>query len=288
MGTAIANEARTMRPLAAIPDAAARAVDFVLVDIDDTLTTDGRIEARVLAVLEQLERRGVAVIPVTGRPAGWCDHIARMWPVAAVVGENGAFTIRYDRARRRMIQHFVAGEAERRANRARLDALAEQILADVPGSALASDQPYRVADLAIDFREDVPPLPKEAIARIVSLFEKAGARAKVSSIHVNGWFGDYDKASTANRLLEEEFEVAPGERARRVAFVGDSPNDEPLFAAFPLSVGVANISGFADELDHKPAFVTPSRSGAGFIEFAETLLAARNGAGTAPAQRAVV
>ena len=63
----------------------------VLFDIDDTFTTHGRIPACSLSALWDLKNAGLKLISVTGRPAGWCDHIARMWPLDGVVGENGAF-----------------------------------------------------------------------------------------------------------------------------------------------------------------------------------------------------
>ena len=175
-----------LQPLTSFPRAARAAVRGVFLDIDDTLTTDGQLTAEAYAALARLHHAGLLVAPITGRPAGWCDHIARMWPVDGVVGENGAFYFRYDRHRRRLHRRFVAGKAERGENRRRLDTLAADILAAVPGTALASDQPYREADLAIDYCEDVAPLPQAAVARIVALFEAAGATAKVSSIHVNG------------------------------------------------------------------------------------------------------
>src|SRR3546814_3620033 len=152
--------------------------------------------------LEQLEAAGFRVIPITGRPAGWCDMIARFWPVAGIVGENGALYMQYDRAAKRMHRRFFQGDAERRAARAKLATLAETILRDVPGTALASDQQYRECDLAIDFCEDVPALPPAAIEKIVALFEAAGATAKVSSIHVNGWFGDWDKLRSEEHTSE--------------------------------------------------------------------------------------
>jgi hypothetical protein len=108
------------------------------------------------------------------------------------------------------------------------------VLATVPGSALASDQAYRIADLAIDFCEDVPPLPETEVDRIVAVFERAGAQAKVSSIHVNGWFGDYNKLSMAKTLLADVFGIGWDEARESVIYAGDSPNDEPMFAAFPL------------------------------------------------------
>ena len=230
-----------MQALAAMPSAVAAAVRVVLTDIDDTLTTDGRLPADAYAALERLEQAGIQVVPITGRPAGWCDHIARMWPVRAVVGENRAFYYAYDRQARRMTAHYWTDAAARQASRARLDAIRDRVLAEVPGAAVASDQDYRKADLAIDFCEDVPPLPEADVGRIVAIFEAAGAQAKVSSIHVNGWFGDYDKLTMTQTLFQREFGADVATLLDSTLFIGDSPNDEPMFAYFPISVGVANI-----------------------------------------------
>jgi hypothetical protein len=189
-----------VRPLAELD---ARGVRAVLFDIDETITTAGKLTALAYAALERLQRAGVRVVPVTGRPAGWCDHIARMWPVDAVVGENGAFYFFY--SGNRLHKRFQDGAASRAEKRSRLDAIAAQILAAVPGCALASDQPYRETDLAIDYCEDVPPLPLEAAQRIAALMRQCGLTAKVSSIHINGWFGEYDKLATSRRLFAERF-----------------------------------------------------------------------------------
>jgi hypothetical protein len=202
-----------------------------------------------------------------------------MWPVDAVVGENGAFYYRYDATARTLIKRYLASEPERVANRQRLAALGARILATVPGAALASDQLYREADLAIDYCEDVPPLPPAAVDRIVALFEEAGATAKVSSIHVNGWFGSYDKLGMTRTLLRECFAIDLDAARDSFVFVGDSPNDAPMFAFFPHAVGVANIAAFADHLPAKPAYVTRGRAGAGFAELADALLAARRAGG---------
>lgn len=268
-----------MKPLEKLDAEACAGIEVVMTDIDDTLTSDGRLEAAAYAALERLQAAGIKVVTVTGRPAGWCDMIARFWPVAAVVGENGAFYFRYDHATRRMNRIYAVPYAEFEDNRRRLRNLGATILAQVPGAALSADQPFRLADLAIDFCEDVPPLPAESIDRIVHLFEEAGAIAKVSSIHVNGWFGSYDKLHMSRRLLAEAFDLTADQAATRVVFVGDSPNDEPMFAATPLSVGVANILDCAQRLRHLPAFVTRRRSGQGFVELAEHLLAGRRAGG---------
>jgi HAD superfamily hydrolase (TIGR01484 family) len=264
-----------MIPLSQLPLGKARSVRVILTDIDDTITTEGMLTASAYAALENLQRAGFLVIPVTGRPAGWCDHIARMWPVDAVVGENGAFYFRYDRERKKMNQHFWATPDELRRNRAKLDAIQQEVLASVPGSALASDQAYRLADLAIDFCEDVPALPESEVDRIVAIFERHGAQAKVSSIHVNGWFGEYNKLSMARTLLADVFGMDWEQAKESVIYAGDSPNDEPMFAAFPLSVGVANIHDFEHRLKNKPAYVAEGYSGDGFAELAELLLAAK-------------
>ena len=265
-----------MQPLAGLPLEARSRIVGVLADIDDTITSEGRLTAAAYTALERLHAAGIKVIPVTGRPAGGCDHIARMWPVDAVVGENGAFWMRYDAQAGRLKTVFVGHPPADR--QARIETLAAEILAAVPGCALASDQFCRIADLAIDFCEDVAPLPAAAVDAIVQRMEAAGMRAKVSSIHVNGWFGDYDKLSTTQRLLAEEFGIALENATQREhwIFVGDSPNDVPMFGFFPNSVGVANVLDFVDRLEAKPAWITSARSGAGFVELAEALLAARH------------
>lgn len=264
-----------MRELSEFPADAVPRLLGVLTDIDDTLTSEGRLPAAAYAALERLAGAGLKVVPITGRPAGWCDMIARFWPVAGVVGENGAFWFRYDHAAKRMIRRFAASDAERAVNRARLDALAARILAAVPGAAIASDQLYREADLAIDFCEDVPALPPAAVARIVALFEEAGAVAKVSSIHVNGWFGAYDKLSMTRLFLAEALGIDLDAAKDRFVFCGDSPNDAPMFGFFPLACGVANVRDFAGRLPAEPAFVAPSRGAEGFVEIAERILAGR-------------
>ena len=264
-----------MRPISDFTASERARVRGVFLDIDDTLTTQGRLTALAYAALERLHRAGLLVVPVTGRPAGWCDHIARMWPVDGVVGENGAFYFRYERTRRHMIRRFLASDEERARTRRELERLRGVILDAVPGAGIASDQPYREADLAIDYREDVAPLDADEVERIASLFREAGARAKVSSIHVNGWFGNHDKLSTTRVMMRECFDVDLDRERARFVFVGDSPNDEPMFAFFPCSVGVANVARFAGQLANPPAYVTTRACGEGFAELTDVLLSHR-------------
>jgi HAD superfamily hydrolase (TIGR01484 family) len=266
-----------MKPIASFPEEAARRLVCVLTDLDDTLTTDGQLPAASYAALEKLHEAGLAVVPVTGRPAGWCDMIARFWPVAGVIGENGAFYFRHDQVARKMIRKFVASEAERAANRRKLAALGGRILAEVPGAAISADQLYREADLAIDFCEDVAPLSPAAIDKIVSLFEDAGCVAKVSSIHVNGWFGSYDKLSMTRIFLRDRLSLDLDDARDRIVFCGDSPNDAPMFGFFPYACGVANVRDFEGHMPATPAFIATKRGGEGFIEIADRILLARAG-----------
>jgi hypothetical protein len=262
-----------MKPLTALPDAARRNIRCVLTDIDDTLSTRGRITAVAYAAVEELHAAGYLVIPVTGRPAGWCDHIARMWPVDAVIGENGALYMRHDDVARALKKRFAASVAERKRDRHRLDAIGEKILRELPGCALASDQQYRETDLAIDYCEDVVPLSRTDVERIVAMMLVEGMSAKVSSIHVNGWFGSYDKLAMTRTLLAEEFGIELDAEEQQCIFIGDSPNDAPMFGYFSHSVGVANVHAFGDSIVTPPKYVTVGEAGAGFAELAEFLLA---------------
>ena len=260
------------RPLAEMSRAVRKGIRGVLTDIDDTLTTRGRLTPDAYAALARLGAAGKLVVPITGRPAGWCDHIARMWPVDGVVGENGALWMRYDTARRKLVRTYAASEDERRVNRGRLDAVAARVLREVPGCALASDQQYREADVAIDFCEDVPALPRAEVDRVVAIMEAEGLTAKVSSIHVNGWFGRYDKLGMTKRFLADAFGIDLDAERERFVFAGDSPNDAPMFAYFPNAVGVANVRAFLDRIETPPAWITQREAGEGFVELVDALL----------------
>lgn len=262
-----------LTPIAALPVADARAIEGIFCDIDDTLTVHGRLVPEAFLALQRAMDAGLKVVPVTGRPAGWVDHIARCWPVDAVVGENGGLWFYVSDGR--MHRRFAQSAEVRRTNQLKLRELSGVILRAVPGTALASDQGYRELDLAIDFCEDVPRLSDEAIDAIVACFEDAGATCKVSSIHVNGWYGDFDKLSGCEALLAERFDADPAEARSRWMYVGDSANDEPMFAAFAVSVGVANVRDFLPRMKAWPTYVTRGHGGHGFAEAMDVLLGLR-------------
>lgn len=242
----------------------------VCFDIDDTFTSHGKITPDAFSALWKLKDAGYRLIPVTGRPAGWCDHIARFWPVDAVVGENGAFSFFMQNGKRSRMD-TLPGSAALEA-RSKLKSLKAAIERDFPGCAFASDQDYREYDLAIDFCEDVAPWPESEVDRLVKFCESHGAIAKISSIHVNTWFGKYTKIEGIRHLLQNAPASLSLPSFDELVFVGDSPNDEPMFEAFPWSVGVANIRPFLARIKNPPKYVTQHEAGAGFSELSEFLL----------------
>ncbi|MEW6055929.1 MAG: HAD-IIB family hydrolase [Bdellovibrionota bacterium] len=257
-----------------------REVRAVFFDIDDTFS-GGEGQARILAeaydALWKLYHAGVIVVPVTGRPAGWCDMIARMWPVSAVVGENGAFYCYLDSSSKphRFVKKYLESAAVRAANARKLKALFQTVKKKFPTARVASDQHFREFDFAIDYCEDVPRWPEKRVEDLIEFCASRGAMAKLSSIHVNVWYGRYDKWTCVQRVLKQYFRIDPHEQIQNVVYIGDSPNDEPFFSRMPFTVGVANIRGFLHKMKSAPAFITHESSGLGFAEFARLLLETR-------------
>lgn len=245
-------------------------IQGVCLDIDETLSTRGKLTAEAYQSLWKLKDAGFQVIPITGRPAGWCDQIARFWPVDAVVGENGAFTFfMQNRVRKRIDTPSGLKPGEQTA---KLKQLSEKIKKEFSHAIWASDQSYREFDLAVDICEDVKPWSEVDVARLLEFCKNEKAHAKLSSIHVNIWFGDYDKKKGF-----ENWRSYSGSKLQleNWIFIGDSPNDEPLFEFFPTSVGVANLKKYLPQLKHKPTWITQAESGAGFTELAEQLIQSR-------------
>ena len=258
-----------MQPLAECPGERLRGLRGVLTDIDDTLTADGRIEAAALAALHRLRAAGLPVIAITGRPAGWSEPFAMAWPVAAIVAENGAVMLRNSGGELR--RDFTQDEATRASNALRLRRCADELLARVPGSSLARDSAGRLTDIAVDHSEFAH-LSAAQIEAACAVMREHGMRATVSSIHVNGWFGEHSKWSAARWAVETALGL-PFD-AREWIYVGDSSNDEQMFEAMPLSVGVANLARFAPQMQHLPGYITRGERGEGFAEVASAVLSA--------------
>jgi HAD superfamily hydrolase (TIGR01484 family) len=245
-------------------------VEWVLTDVDDTLTWQGKLPPETLIALAELQQAGIKVIAVTGACAGWCDHIAQLWPVDAVLGENGAF-----------IMEKQAGYLTLRADRAMNDIEQQQvklkkqviaILADYPELNLTLDQSYRLCEVAIDIGQNRAPVDPEIITEVLLKINQLGAHATASSIHINAWYGEHSKKNTSLKFLQEKG-LSESEILTQACYVGDSMNDQFMFAALPRSVGVANIKNYWNKLQHHPKFVMTKPGGYGFAQFAKQLLA---------------
>jgi HAD superfamily hydrolase (TIGR01484 family) len=266
-----------MKPIAEMTGEEAAGLRYILMDIDDTLTRDGKLPVSAYAALWDLREAGLKVIPVTGRPAGWCDLIAREWPADGVIGENGALAFWEEpegEGGRRALKAEFHPQALRNDHPA-LERVKERAFREFPELRMAKDQFARLFDIAIDFAEEDPVLPLSVAERIRSIAEGEGALAKVSSIHVNVWMGKYDKLSMAERFLSRRFGWQSGAGDREVAFVGDSPNDEPMFSRFPLACAVANVRRYGGLIKKFPAYAASKECGDGFAEIAGTILSKR-------------
>ena len=279
-GRAVSNllckTARMTRPLELhrLDAAALSGVIGVMTDIDDTLTSDGRLDPAAKDALDALHQAGVPVIAITGRPMGWSRPFALEWPLAAIVAENGAVALLREVDGLRV--EYAQDEATRALNAQRLQAVAQRVLAEVPGTTLARDSAGRVTDIAIDHAEFAQLAPAQ-IHRVVNLMQAAGMNATVSSIHINGWYGEHSKLSGARWIVRRLYGRDLDAELQRWVYVGDSSNDQLMFGSFALSVGVANLLVFAAQLHTWPAYITVSERGAGFAEIAAAVIAARSG-----------
>jgi HAD superfamily hydrolase (TIGR01484 family) len=262
-----------MKPLAAWPAAASRALRGVFTDIDDTLTTEGAITADALQALADLRAAGLAVIAITGRSVGWSLPFAAAWPVDAIVAENGAVALL--RGTDGLVEkRYLQDAATRAANFTRMQQVLAQVEHGIPGALRAGDSAGRETDIAIDHSEFVQ-LGQAQIDAVVQAMRDAGLHATISSIHVNAWFGAHDKLQGARWIVRALWQRDLDAELGQWAYVGDSTNDARMFEVFENSVGVANIARFVPQLAHLPRYVAQGARGAGFAEFAQLLLAQR-------------
>jgi HAD superfamily hydrolase (TIGR01484 family) len=262
-----------MLPLARWSWNARRGLLGVLTDIDDTLTTDGAITPDALQALLDLKAAGLHVVAITGRPVGWSEPFAAAWPVDAIVAENGAVALIADHAGVLSKRH-QQDVATRAVNFTRMQGVLARIEHEIPGAQRATDSPGRETDIAIDHSEFTR-LSETQIAAVVALMRSEGLHATVSSIHINGWYGNHNKLVGARWIVRELWGRALDPEISRWAYVGDSTNDQLMFDAFANSIGVANVQRFVPKLTHLPRYITQGERGAGFAEVARAVLESR-------------
>ena len=261
-----------------------RRITGVFTDIDDTLTTEGAITPDALAALGDLKAAGLEVIAITGRPVGWSAPFALAWPVDALVAENGAVALigkqkghlRLSSRHQPLSKLYQQDTPTRAGNMARMQAVLARIERELPGVYPATDSPGRETDVAIDHSEFAKLSPAQ-MAEVVQIMRSEGMNATVSSIHINGWFGNHNKHQGARWIVRELLRRDLDAEMERWVYVGDSTNDQLMFEAFGNSIGVANVRHFEAQLSHKPRYITRGERGAGFAEVAAAVLAARPG-----------
>lgn len=272
-----------MHPLNTWSQEARSRIKGVFTDIDDTLTTGGAITPDALAALHELKAQGLNLIAITGRPVGWSEPFAVGWPVDAIVAENGAIFLKNthkndlqtnEYARNQLLKSYQQSDVLRAENYAKMLQIGQRILREVPGTLLAKDSPGRETDMAIDHSEFTH-LPPDKIAQVVVIMQAEGMTATVSSIHINGWFGEHNKLVGARWAVSELFGRDLDAEINDWVYVGDSTNDQLMFEAFPNSVGVANVRRFEAELAHLPRYITDGERGAGFAEVARAVISAQ-------------
>ncbi|RLQ19945.1 HAD-IIB family hydrolase [Vibrio sp. SBT000027] len=248
-------------------------INWVLTDVDDTLTWQGSLPPETLIALQKLRDNGIKVVAVTGACAGWCDHIAQLWPVDAVLGENGAFLLEKQDGALQLSSETPLEQV--RQNQAKLKQEVEAILLSYPDLSLTLDQSYRLCEVAIDIGQNRKPVDPETVQAVLERIHALGAHATASSIHINAWYGEHSKKNAVHRILTNKG-LSLEQIHNQACYVGDSMNDQQMFESLPLTVGVANIKHYWDKLDHHPSKVMSQPGGYGFAEFVDALLAVKS------------
>ncbi|MBN1646779.1 MAG: HAD-IIB family hydrolase [Spirochaetales bacterium] len=258
-----------MNPLRHLSREKVDKIRYVLTDIDGTLTDSGRLTAETYASLWRLSRAGYHIVPVSGGGAGTAIYAIQAWPIDAIVTESGAIAYYRQDNEIKTFYHPEAGKNTRNSLR---ESMLREFRDRIPEFKLARDQFSRIFDIAVDYHEAKPYFNECDIAEVFAIAGKYGARVRQSSIHLNVYFGNYDKLDTIKRIFPLVFGIELDEWLHSCLYIGDAPNDQEMFRYFPVSAGVKNILKYADILEHKPKYIAESSCGEGFTEIADLLL----------------
>jgi HAD superfamily hydrolase (TIGR01484 family) len=241
-------------------------IRFVLTDMDETLTYHGRLSAQTYDALERLQKSNFVVLIVTAAPAGWCDQMARMWPIDGVIAENGGLFIRRENSGN-VVRSFWHREQEKDDIYQRLLSIARKVEIKAPKARLANDQPFRLASIAFSRPENLD--DKNAI---IDALHSEGVKTTVNNIWIVGWLGDYDKLSMTRRVFRAAYNLDIDAMGDQIVYSGDSANDAPMFKFFRHSVGVSTVEKYLSDIPVPPNWITHGPGGKGFVEIAEVLL----------------
>ncbi len=255
-----------MLPLAQLSRDEARRLEGLLFDLDDTLLDHGRLTETAYSALFRLHEAGLALYVVTGRPSPWVRLLTRLAPLSGGVAENGAVAWTADG---RLLDPAEGEQRELRRSRT-LD-LVDAVRRAFPELAPAADAHERLTDFTFDIGERHQVAP-ERVRAVTAFVKDRGGNVHTSSVHLHVSHDAADKASGVIALLTATRSLDPTTARNRFAFIGDSENDAACFAAFSVSIGVANLRG---RPTLTPRFVTSLPRGQGFAEAARVLAALR-------------
>ncbi|MFA0086006.1 HAD-IIB family hydrolase [Vibrio sp. 10N.261.51.F12] len=283
------------KPLDSVSLDTLKNIQWLLTDVDDTLTWEGTLPPETLHALTQLKAVGVHVVAVTGACAGWCDQIAKLWPIHGVIGENGAFYMQKNTTGFHTQSALPLSTMKRQQTRL-LEQL-QTLLDEYPDIQFADDQTFRYCDVAINIGQDRAPVDATICQRLLEhirtlMIDGQQVKATQSSIHINVWLGEHSKrVSSETYLIDNQISNHIGTSSvqgledtpnrdlalslDQVTYIGDSLNDESMFAWLPTTFGVNNISRWLPQLSDKPSYITKDNGGYGFAELANRIVDAK-------------
>ena len=256
-----------MKHLSELPRSKLKKAKVLLFDLDGTFVDGNHLQASTYNSLENVVKNGLKTVVVTGRPAGWCDLMARWWPVDSVIGENGALS--YSMIEGQIQRDFFDSSLSLEKSDKFLTSLLEEIKSKFGEINLAADQAFRQWDLALDISEENI-MPMDKVKKIYDFCLRKGANVAISNIHLNIWYGNYTKLDMAMRLLEKwKIDV------EECIYIGDSPNDEKMFKEFPFSVGVKSVEKYTKIMNNYPKYITDKDANQGFEELVNFILSTK-------------
>lgn len=236
-------------------------IRLVATDMDGTLTQDGKFTTLLLQSLEKLAKNQIDVVIVTGRSAGWVEGIAHYLPIMGAIAENGGLFYTGDR------QEILVAIEDFKSHREQLAQMFQLLQSKFPQIQESADNRFRLTDWTFDLTG----LTTSQLQQMNSLCQANGWGFTYSTVQCHIKLPQQNKASSLQQVLKQH---CADLTLKQVVTVGDSPNDESLFdlARFPLSVGVANVLDYSQQLQHQPVYVTSKYEAEGFDELVELIL----------------
>jgi hydroxymethylpyrimidine pyrophosphatase-like HAD family hydrolase len=199
---------------------------------------------------------------VTGRSAGWVSALVNYLPVVGAIAENGGLFLQPNGK-----QDLLSSVPNISRHRILLGNTFHHIKQKFPHLHTSTDNQFRITDWTFD----IDNLSADDITAISLQCDQMGWSFTYSNVQCHIKPIHQDKTTGLLSVLSNHF---PELNSQQVLTVGDSPNDEAMFdsAKFPVSVGVANILHYQDNMSHLLEYVTQASEFAGFSELAELLL----------------